>query len=211
MPCKTSLCRSGKDTCRTFGEHKTKYACIVEAHESMRIRMEGSSRRYHEDRIAGKGTDSLNHHNYINLFLCLKQWKYQVQRQQWKKWEKRANLPAWQLTKVKNKTEVVAEAKNKGIMVHLASLMDLCHLKNCLTDVHLSFEKCSIGGKAPKIQRSSCTPRRFCERWFRIVCGIYRARIISITNDGCKSNGYYIETTRMRRTRSRLNIWLHPG
>ena len=87
MPCKTSLCRSGKDTCRTFGEHKTKYACIVEAHESMRIRMEGSSRRYHEDRIAGKGTDSLNHHNYINLFLCLKQWKYQVQRQQWKKWE----------------------------------------------------------------------------------------------------------------------------
>ena len=33
----------------------------------------------------------------------------------------------------------------------------------CLTDEHLSFEDCRIGGKAPKIQRSSCTPRRHCE------------------------------------------------
>ena len=27
-----------------------------------------------------------------------------------------------------------------------------------------SFEECRIGDKAPKIQRSSCTPRRYCER-----------------------------------------------
>ena len=30
----------------------------------------------------------------------------------------------------------------------------------CLTDGHMSFEECRIGGKAPKIQKSSCTPRR---------------------------------------------------
>ena len=35
-----------------------------------------------------------------------------------------------QLTKVRNKKEVIDEARNKGRKVHFASLMDLCHLKN---------------------------------------------------------------------------------
>ena len=39
-------------------------------------------------------------------------------------------IPAWHLTKVKNKTEVIAEAKKGGKTAHFASLMDLCHLKN---------------------------------------------------------------------------------
>ena len=37
-------------------------------------------------------------------------------------------VPAWQLTKVRNKKEVIAEARTRK--VHFASLMDLCHLKN---------------------------------------------------------------------------------
>ena len=53
MLCKTSLCRGSRETCRTVGGHKTKYACIVEADESMRIRMEGAPHCYHEDHIAG--------------------------------------------------------------------------------------------------------------------------------------------------------------
>ena len=53
MSCKTSLCRSSRKTCRTVGGYKTKYACIVEAGESMRIRMEGATHRYHEDHIEG--------------------------------------------------------------------------------------------------------------------------------------------------------------
>ena len=32
-----------------------------------------------------------------------------------------------------------------------------------ITDGHMSFEKCWIGGKAPWIQRSSCTPRWYCK------------------------------------------------
>ena len=38
--------------------------------------------------------------------------------------------PTWQLTKVRNKKEVIEEARNKGSKIHFASLMDLCHLKN---------------------------------------------------------------------------------
>ena len=39
-------------------------------------------------------------------------------------------IHAWQLTKVRNKKEVIDEARNKGRKAHFASLMDLCHLKN---------------------------------------------------------------------------------
>ena len=43
---------------------------------------------------------------------------------------KQAIIMAWQLTKVRNKKEVIAEARNVGRTVHFASLMDLCHLEN---------------------------------------------------------------------------------
>ena len=35
----------------------------------------------------------------------------------------------------------------------------------CPTDGRLSFEECRIGDKAPKIQRSSCPPRRLFKRY----------------------------------------------
>ena len=47
-----------------------------------------------------------------------------------KEWEKLENIQALQLTKVRNKKEVIEEARNKGRKVHFVSLMDLCHLKN---------------------------------------------------------------------------------
>ena len=56
-----------------------------------------------------------------NSFLCLKQWKFGCKGSS-------GNL-AWQLTKVRNKKEVIDEARNKGRKVHFALLMDLCHLK----------------------------------------------------------------------------------
>ena len=40
MPCRLQLNQHRK-TCGTVGQLKTKYACIVEADESLRIRMEG--------------------------------------------------------------------------------------------------------------------------------------------------------------------------
>ena len=47
-----------------------------------------------------------------------------------KEWGKLKTFPAWQLTKVRNKKEVIDEAKTKDRKVHLASLKDLRHLKN---------------------------------------------------------------------------------
>ena len=53
MPCKLQR-EKYRETCRV-DECKTKYACIVEADESMRKRMEGSPYNNHEDHIAREG------------------------------------------------------------------------------------------------------------------------------------------------------------
>ena len=63
-----------------------------------------------------------------------------MQRQQWKKNVKKLEkIPAWQLTKVRNKKEVIDEARNEGSKVHFASLMDLCLLKN--SELELQYQK----------------------------------------------------------------------
>ena len=56
-----------------------------------------------------------------------------------KEWEKLEKIPAWQLTKVRNKKEVIEEARNKGRNVHFASLMDLCHLK--ISELEPQYQK----------------------------------------------------------------------
>ena len=45
---------------------QTKYACVVEADESMRKRMEGTLLKDHEDHIAGKGMNSLSRYNLVH-------------------------------------------------------------------------------------------------------------------------------------------------
>ena len=59
-----------------------------------------------------------------------------MQRQQWRKLEK---IPEWQLTKVRNKKELIEKARNKSRKVHFASLVDLCHLKN--SGLELQYQK----------------------------------------------------------------------
>ena len=44
--------------------------------------------------------------------------------------EEREKIPACDLTKVRNKSEVIDVARMKGIQVHFASLIHICHLKN---------------------------------------------------------------------------------
>ena len=163
--------------CCAVGEHKTKHACIVEDNESVRIRMEGSQNKDHENHLFenawGQWVTTIW---CTNLFLCLEPWKYQMQRQQWRKNEKKLKkVPAWQLTKVRNKSEVIAERWNKCHTVHVSSLIDLCHLKN--SELEPQFQK---------YKRSSCIPRWHCDERFRIVCSIFWPRIISFTNDDCK-------------------------
>ena len=52
-PCRIQL-HQHRESCCTVGHHKTKYACIVEADECMRIRMERSQSKNHKDHIGRK-------------------------------------------------------------------------------------------------------------------------------------------------------------
>ena len=169
---------------------------------STRMRMEESLPNHHEDHIAGKGDNSLQHFSLVHKFIPMPQAvkipaaKAAVD----KEWEKLEKIPAWNLTKVRGKKEVIDEAGTKGAKVHFASLMDICYLKND-----------ELEAKHQKIQRSSCAPRWYCEWWFWILCSIHRTRIISITNDSSKSYGYHLQIARLRWTSSRRSISLYPS
>ena len=112
--------------------------------------MEQSLPNLHEDHIAGKGDNSLQHYFLVHKFILMPQAmkipaaKAAVD----KEWEKLEKISAWNLAKVRSKKEVIDEARKSGATVHFASLMDICHLKNA-----------ELETKAPKIQRSSCTLR----------------------------------------------------
>ena len=111
---------------------KTKLACILEADESTRMRMGNSIPHHHEDHIAGKRENSLQHYNLVHIFIPMPQAmkipaaKAAVD----KEWEKLEKISAWNLTKVRSKSEVIDEARMSGATVHFASIMDICHLKN---------------------------------------------------------------------------------
>ena len=100
--------------------------------ESTRLRVGESLPTHHEDHIAGKGDNSLQHHNLVHKFIPTPQAmkipaaKAAVD----KEWEKLEKISAWNLTKVRSKKEVIDEARTKGAKVHFASLMDICHLTN---------------------------------------------------------------------------------
>ena len=128
MPCKIMKnCGSGGSD-----KNKTKLACILDANESTRMRMGNSEPHNHEDHIAGKGENSLQHYNLVHKFIPMPQAmkipaaKAAVD----KEWEKLEKISAWNLAKVKSKKKVIDEARTSGATVHFASLMDICHLKN---------------------------------------------------------------------------------
>ena len=106
--------------------------CILEADESTRLRMEESLPNHHEDHIAGKGENSLQHYNLVHKFIPMPQAvkipaaKAAVD----KELEKLEKNSEWNLTKVKSKKKVIDAARASGTAVHFASLMDICHLKN---------------------------------------------------------------------------------
>ena len=73
MPGKTSKKRKHGETRGKTNDFKSKFACILEASESTRLRVEESLPNCREDHIAGQGDNSLQHYNLVhNFFLCLK-------------------------------------------------------------------------------------------------------------------------------------------
>ena len=111
---------------------RTKLSCILEANESTRMHMGNSIPSNHEDHIAGKGENSLQHYNLVHEFIPMPQAmkipaaKAAVDKER----EKLEKISAWNLAKVKSKKQVIDEARTSGATVHFASLMDICHLKN---------------------------------------------------------------------------------
>ena len=69
MPCKI-MKNCGSDASNKI---KTQLACILEADESTRMRMGNSIPHHHEDHIAGKGENSLQHYNLVHKFIPMHQ------------------------------------------------------------------------------------------------------------------------------------------
>ena len=106
MPCK--IIKSNKN-CASGASNKikTKLACILEAGESTSLRMGESLPNHHEDHIAGK---EIIHYSikiwFTNLFLCLKPWRFQQKKQQWKRNGKNWNRfwrGTWRKSEVKKR------------------------------------------------------------------------------------------------------------
>ena len=105
MPCKTSKNSQHVVTSGKSNENTTKLACILEANESTRMRMGNSEPHNHEDHIAGKRDNSLQHCNLVHKFIpMLQAMKIPAAKAaEDKEWEKLEKIPAWNLTKVKSK------------------------------------------------------------------------------------------------------------
>ena len=130
MPCKIM-----KKNCGIGGSNKikTRLACILEADESKKTAFgkfstELSSRPYCRKRREFITAPQFGSqiYSYASEAMKIHAAKAAVD----KEWEKLEKIPAWDLTKVRSKKEVIDEARTKGAKVHFASLMDICHLKN---------------------------------------------------------------------------------
>ena len=106
MLCKTSkTCKHGVTRGKS-NEIKSKFACILEASESTRLRMGVSLPNDHEEHIAGKGDNSLQHYNFgtqIYSYASSHEDSRSKKAAVDKKWEKLEKISAWNLTKVRSK------------------------------------------------------------------------------------------------------------
>ena len=105
MPCNKCKKNNHGETRSKTHDFTSKIACILEASTSTRLRMGESLPNHHEDHVAGKGDNSLQHYNLVHKFIPMPQAmkipaaKAAVD----KEWEKLEKIPAWDLTKVRNK------------------------------------------------------------------------------------------------------------
>ena len=98
MPCKTSKKSKHGETSGKTNNFKSKFACILEASESTRLRMEDSLPNYHEDHIAEKGYNSLQHYNLVHNFSYASSHEdSRSKSSSGKEWEKLEKIPAWDL------------------------------------------------------------------------------------------------------------------
>ena len=91
-------------------------ACVVDADETLRIRLEEVPQRSHEGHIAAKALNSLNHYNLAHKFIPMPQALKipDAKAAADKEWGELEKIQAWQLTNVRNRKEVIEEARNEG-------------------------------------------------------------------------------------------------
>ena len=120
---------------------KTKPACIVEAHEFARKRLEKTLPKDREDSIAEKGVQKMSHETLVRKFVPMLQ-ALNIQDANWaldKERDKLEKLASWHLTKVMSKKRGCSgstlRAKNSPF---------------CYADGHLSSQKCGVGTEVSK-------------------------------------------------------------
>ena len=93
------------------------------------------SRKNHEDRIAGEGYTSRTHYNLVHEFILMLQEMTILDATAAvdKEREKFETIPAWDLEKVKKKTEVIREAQR-----------DKKESPRCFIDGHMPHQKCGV-------------------------------------------------------------------
>ena len=115
-------CKIMKKNCGSGASNKikTKLACILEASESTRMRMEESLPKHHEDHFAGKGNNSLQHYIRSQIYSCTSSHENSSSKgSSGKGMGKLEQISVWNLTKVRSKKEVIDEARTSGAKVHL--------------------------------------------------------------------------------------------
>ena len=203
MPCKISKNNKNCGNGEKFNTVKSKLACILKADESTRMRMGNSIPHYHQDHIAGKGDNSLQHYNLVHKFIPMPQAVKNSgsESSSGQGMGKLENISAWNLTKVRSKKEVIDEARMSGATVHFASLMDICHLKNAeLEAKHQKYKgRVVLRGDIVKDDSGSYAVL-FTEQ------GSSASQMIA-----AKINGYHLQIARLRWTSSGRSISLYPS
>ena len=105
---------------------------------------------------------------------------------------------AWQLTKVRNKKEVIDEARKEDKTVHFASLMDICQLKNSELEPKIQKYKGRVVLRGDIVKYDSGPLAVSTEQG-------------SSASQMKAAKACHSKATRMRRTSSRRSISLHPG
>ena len=68
MPCKIPI-KNSEETHRDIGKRRTKHACVVDADERTRPRLEGAGYKPHQDHITAKWMNTLTHHSLVHKFM----------------------------------------------------------------------------------------------------------------------------------------------
>ena len=95
MPCQIPKKSSG-EAHRNIGERKAKYACIVDADEITRPRLEGAGHKPHQDHITAKGTIFMTRYSLVHKFIPMPQASKipDVKAAVEKEWRKLERIPA---------------------------------------------------------------------------------------------------------------------